>query len=97
MGVNEVRLNNREKSSSFLLHSRLVLHLWVVQLCTSCMCCLTGQDAFMIRIISTLSINSAFFWGYSSSGLANNRIHGISISKRTLLHVSDMETESEVT
>ena len=27
----------------------------------------------------------------------NNRMHGISISKRTLLHVSDMETESEVT
>ena len=27
----------------------------------------------------------------------NNRIHGISISKRTLLHVSDLETESEVT
>ena len=24
-------------------------------------------------------------------------MHGISISKRTLLHVSDMETESEVT
>ena len=27
----------------------------------------------------------------------NNRIHGISISKRTLLHVSDLETESGVT
>ena len=27
----------------------------------------------------------------------NNRIHGISISKRTLLHASDLETESEVT
>ena len=26
----------------------------------------------------------------------NNRIHGISISKRTLLHVSDLETELEV-
>ena len=27
----------------------------------------------------------------------NNTIHGISISKRKLLHVSDLETESEVT
>ena len=27
----------------------------------------------------------------------NNGIHGISTSKRTLLHVSDLETESEVT
>ena len=27
----------------------------------------------------------------------NNRIHGISISKRTLLHVSDLEMESEAT
>ena len=27
----------------------------------------------------------------------NDRIHGISISKRTLLHVLDLETESEVT
>ena len=27
----------------------------------------------------------------------NNIIHGISISKRTLLHVSDLEMESEVT
>ena len=27
----------------------------------------------------------------------NNRIHEISISKRTFLHVSDLETESEVT
>ena len=27
----------------------------------------------------------------------NNRIHGISIAKRTLLYVSDLETESEMT
>ena len=30
-------------------------------------------------------------------GCRNNRIHGISILKRTLQHVSDLETESEVT
>ena len=43
MGVSEVRLNNREKSSSFLLHSRLVLHLWVVQLCTYHHVCVVSQ------------------------------------------------------
>ena len=43
----------------------------------------------------------AFFWGYSGysySGLGITEYrHGMSISKRTLLNVSDLETESEVT
>ena len=50
-------------------------------------------------------MNLYFYYGCILLGLfwlflfrfRNNRIHGISISKRTLRHVSDLETISEVT
>ena len=54
----------------------------------------------VFHYIVTSQIKGAFFWGLFWLFLfrvRNKRIHGISISKRTLPHVSDLETESEVT
>ena len=63
--------------------------------------CDTGRNSahilYRYQSLSNLGcILLGLFWLFLFRS-RNNRKHGISISKRTLLHVSDLETESEVT
>ena len=56
-----------------------------------------ARDVFQASIPYILRfILLGLFWLFLFR-FRNNRIHGISISKRTLLHISDLETKSEVT